>query len=171
MDTKGRIQHPAFIIPATFGTAPTLQICNPPSSRFFSPVNPMANEWCYGNRNRESQGGLGCKNSFYSIMVTESLVSGRLQATTHWNILCRSKCFYQIYLPVLSNHLLQNSKVSYCYDGFHFQLLYGSFKSHRYSSKSYKTLPKIDFSKQSTAVKIMLSSSRICFEDSYSKEI
>lgn len=72
--------------------------------------------------------------------------SGRLSGNhTLFNILSRSKHFHQIYLPMLLNHLLQNSKGSYCYDGFHFQLLYGSFQSHRYISNSYKKLPKIDF--------------------------
>ena len=45
--------------------------------------------------------------------------SGRLSGNhTLFNILSRSKHFHQIYLPMLSNHLLQNSKGSYCYDGF-----------------------------------------------------
>jgi len=142
MDTKGRTQHPASIIPATFGTAPTLQICSLPP--FFFPVNPMADECCYGNGCLESQGGMAIKRVSEHHGNWEP--SGRLSGNhALFNILSRSKHFHQIYLPMLSNHLLQNSKGSYCYDGFHFQLLYGSFQSHRYISNSYKKLPKIDF--------------------------
>ena len=111
---------------------------------FFFPVNPMADECCYGNGCLESQGGMAIKRVSEHHGNWEP--SGRLSGNhALFNILSRSKHFHQIYLPMLSNHLLQNSKGSYCYDGFHFQLLYSSFQSHRYISNSYKKLPKIDF--------------------------
>lgn len=137
MDTKGRSLHRASVIPATFGTAPTSQICS--LLLPFFPVNPMADECCYGNECLESRGAMAIKRVSEHHGNWEP--SGRLSGNhTLFNILSRGKRFLQIHLPVLSNHLLQNSKGSYCYDGFHFQLLYGSFQSHRYISNSYKKL-------------------------------